>query len=79
MTKKQVQAFVYQLASFTVLFIAARYAIDQYTNLTGIWIPLTAFVIGTLVAPKFQAVKTKDGEKLYMKWLFIKGFKEIGS
>lgn len=79
MTKKQVQAFVYQLASFAVLFIAARYAIDEYTNLTGIWIPLTAFVIGTLVAPKFQAVKTKDGEKLYMKWLFVKGFKEIGS
>ena len=78
MTKKQVQAFVYQLASFAVLFIAARYLIAVYSSLTGIWIPLTAFVVGTLIAPKFQAVKTKDGEKLYMKWLFIKGFKEIG-
>ncbi len=77
MTKKQIQAFVYQLASFAVLFIAARYAIAMYTNLTGFWIPITAFVIGTLVAPKFQAVQTKDGEKLYMKWIFIKGFKEI--
>jgi hypothetical protein len=78
MTRKQIQAFVYQLASFAVLFIAARYAIAMYTNLTGLWIPITAFVIGTLVAPKFQAVQTKDGEKLYMKWIFIKGFKEIG-
>lgn len=78
MTKKQIQAFVYQLACFAVLFIAGRYAIATYTNLTGFWIPVTAFVIGTLVAPKFQAIRTKDGEKLYMKWIFIKRFKEIG-
>jgi len=29
------------------------------------------------LAPKFQAVKTNEGEKLFMKWLFIKGIKEI--
>ena len=51
--------------------------IEKYTSLTGIWISLTAFVIGTILAPKFQAVKTKDGEKLFMKWLFIKGIREI--
>ena len=51
---------------------------DRYTMLTGFWIPFTAFVIGTILAPKFQAVKTKDGGKLFMKWIFIKGIKEIG-
>jgi hypothetical protein len=39
---------------------------------------LTAFVIGTIIGPKFQAARTKDGEKLFMKWIFIKGIKEIG-
>lgn len=77
MTKLQVRAFLYQLISFAVLFIGFRFLIAKYTSLQGFWIPLTAFVIGTILAPKFQSVKTKDGEKLFMKWLFVKGIKEI--
>lgn len=45
--------------------------------LQGLWIAATSFVISTLLAPKFQAVKTKEGEKLFMKWIFIKGLREI--
>lgn len=74
---KQVKAFVFQLLCFAVLFIAARYLVAEYTGLTGYWIPVTAFVIGTLLAPKFHAVKTQEGEKLYWKWLFVKGVREI--
>jgi hypothetical protein len=65
------------LGSFAILFISFRYLIFKYTNLTGLFIPFTAFVIGTILSPKFQAVKTKDGEKLFMSWLFIKGIKEL--
>ncbi|RZJ54781.1 MAG: hypothetical protein EOO44_03750 [Flavobacterium sp.] len=79
MTKLQVRAFLYQLGSFAVLFIAGRFLIAQYTGLTGIWIPMTSFIVATLISPKFQAVKTKDGEKLFMKWIFVKGIREIGS
>lgn len=71
------KAFIYQLLSFAVLFIGFRYLIGVYTNLTGIWVPLTAFIIGTILSPKFQAVKTNDGEKLFMSWIFIKGIKQI--
>ena len=78
MTKLQIRAFIYQLGCFAILFISVRYIVAQYTNLTSFWIPLTAFIIGTIIAPKFQAVKTKDGEKLFMKWIFMKGIKEIG-
>lgn len=77
MTKLQLRAFIFNLLSFVVLFVGFRLLVDKYTQLTGIWISLTAFVIGTILAPKFQAVKTKDGEKLFMKWLFIKGVREI--
>jgi hypothetical protein len=38
---------------------------------------MVAFVIATVFAPKFQAVKTKEGEKLFMKIVFVKGVKEI--
>ncbi|PWA05056.1 hypothetical protein [Flavobacterium psychrotolerans] len=77
MNKLQVRAFIFNLLSFIILFVGFRYLVEKYTNLSGFWIPLTAFVIGTILAPKFQAVKTNDGEKLFMKWMFLKGIKEI--
>ena len=77
MTKLQVRAFLYQLGCFAILFISLQFLIDKYTQLSGLWIPMTAFVLGTILAPKFQAVKTKDGEKLFMKWMFVKGIKDI--
>ena len=77
MTKLQVRAFLYQLGCFAILFISIQFLLAKYTHLTGLWIPMTAFVVGTILAPKFQAVKTKEGEKLFMKWLFIKGIKDV--
>jgi len=71
------KAFIYQLLSFAVLFIIFRFVIATYTNLSGFWIPLTAFIIGTILSPQFQAVKTNYGEKLFMKWIFMKGIKQI--
>ena len=77
MSKLQVRAFLYNLGCFAILFILFRYLIGQYTSLSGLWIPMTAFIAGTLLAPKFQAAKTINGEKLFMSWLFVKGIKEI--
>jgi hypothetical protein len=77
MTKLQIRAFLYQLGCFAILFISGRYVIATYTELTGYWIPITSFIVATLISPQFQAVKTKDGEKLFMKWIFLKGVKEI--
>jgi len=37
MTKLQVRAFLYQLGTFAILFIAGRFIIAQYTGLTGFW------------------------------------------
>ncbi|KQS47735.1 MULTISPECIES: hypothetical protein [Flavobacterium] len=71
------KAFLYQLLSFAVLFILFRFLVAAYTNLHGFWIPLTAFMIATLLSPQFQAVKTNDGEKLFMKWIFMKGIRQI--
>jgi hypothetical protein len=77
---KKVKAFVFNFISFSLLFLPLYYLIQQYGGLTlsGYFIPITAFVLATLLAPKFQAVQTRDGEKLFMKWLFIKGVKEMG-
>lgn len=74
---KKTKAFIFQLLSFAVLFFTARYLVAKFTPITSFWIPFTAFIIGTILAPKFQAVRTKDGEKLFMKWIFTKGIREI--
>lgn len=73
----KVKAFILQLISFATLFIIVRYLLAQYTNLEGLWISITAFVLGTILAPQFQSVETKDGPKLFMKWIFMKNVKEI--
>jgi hypothetical protein len=74
---KKTKAFLYNFLGFAIIFFAARYLVGTFTHLQGYWIPVTAFVVGTILAPKFQTVHTSLGEKLFMKWLFIKGFKEI--
>lgn len=74
---KKTLAIIYNLVGFAILFIAMRYFVLNYTNLEGVWKPLTAAIISSLLAPKFQAVKTRNGEKLYVKALFLRGVKEI--
>jgi hypothetical protein len=74
---KQTKALVFNMLGFLILFIVFRYIVANYTGFTSWQIPVAAFLISTILAPKFQAVKTNDGEKLFMKWLFIKGVKEI--
>ena len=71
------KAIVYNFIGFAILFIIVRFVAATFTHLSGLWLPVTAFVVATLLAPKFQAVQTNEGEKLFMKWLFIKEVKEI--
>ena len=73
----QTRAFLYQLACFAVLFLAFRFMVDIFTSLRGVWVPLTAFVVGTILSPKFRVIKTPHGEKMFVSWLFMKGIKEI--
>ena len=77
MTKLQIRSLIYQLLCFGILFIGLQFLIKKYTDLSGLWIMGTAFVSATLLSPQFQAVKTKDGEKLFMKWMFMRGVRQI--
>jgi hypothetical protein len=74
---KKTKALIYNFLSFLAFFLPLLVLIQSFTGLTGIWIPITAGVVATLLAPKFQAIKTPQGERLFMKWIVIKGTKEI--
>lgn len=74
---KKIKAFVYNFLSFTALYIPALMLIGKFTNLEGFMISITAFVFSLVLGPKFQYLKTNDDEKIFVKWLFVKGIKEV--
>ena len=74
---KKTKAFLYNLLGFTFFYIISYFVVMTFGVLEGLWIAATSFVISTLLAPKFQSVKTNEGEKLFMKWIFIKDLREI--
>jgi hypothetical protein len=71
------KSFLYQLISFVIVFVPFRIVLEKYTTLDGIFPSVISFVITLILAPKFQVVKTKEGEKLFMNWIFKKGVREL--
>jgi len=74
---KQTKAFLYNSLSFALFFIPVYFLVKYKTNLNGLWIPVTSFFVSLILAPKFQAVRAREGEKLFMSWIFLKGVREI--
>jgi hypothetical protein len=74
---KKTKAFIYNFLAFTVFYIPAMFLIQMFTNLEGFMISMTAFVVSLALSPKFQYFKGSDGEKIFMKWLFVKGVKVV--
>lgn len=74
---KKTKAFIFNLLGFSFFYIISYFVVMTFGVLQGLWIAATSFVISTLLAPKFQVVKTNQGEKLFMKWIFIKELREI--
>jgi hypothetical protein len=71
------KALLYQFLSFAILFLIFRELTDVFSSLQGIWVSLVAFAISTLLAPQFKVVRTKDGDKLVITWILMKGVKVI--
>ena len=74
---KKVKSFLYNLVAFALLFFPIRYLVLEHFMLSTLMKPLIAFVIATILAPKFQVVQTSEGEKIFMKWIFMNNVKEI--
>ena len=74
---KKTKAFLFNLLGFSFFYIIFYFVVMTFGVLQGLWIAATSFLISTILAPKFQTVKTSEGEKLYMKWIFVKGLREI--
>ncbi len=75
--KPKHKALLYNFMAFVILFLIARLALGYYLPINPIFLAVTSAIIANVLAPKFGAIKTDEGEKVLMKWIFIKGVREI--
>ncbi|MGS4344757.1 hypothetical protein ACKUSY_03950 [Myroides odoratus] len=69
------KTILFQFVSFAVLFLLARVGLAYFTDLSGIWLPLVSAIVATVLAPQFKVFKTDEGDKICVKWIFLKGVK----
>lgn len=74
---KKTKVFIAQFLCFAVLFMIARLSIEFFTDLTTIVGSIISAVFATVLAPQFKVFDTQEGQKIYMRWIFIKGVKEL--
>lgn len=71
------KAILFNFISFAVIYLLIRYLVIEFFGLTGILTVIITAFIAIVLAPKFMVTKTKEGAKLVLKWIFIKGFKTL--
>lgn len=74
---KKTKAFLYNLAGFMVFFVPTWVICTNVFGMEGFLPKMIALVISIFLSPKFQFMKTAEGDKIFMKWLFVKGIKEV--
>ncbi|MEO0527683.1 MAG: hypothetical protein AAFZ89_10670 [Bacteroidota bacterium] len=71
------KALLFNFIGFAFLFIIVRLIMGYYLPINRIFLAVTSAIIANVLAPKFGAIETDGGEKILMKWIFIKGTREI--
>ncbi len=71
------KALLFNFIAFAALFIIIRLLLGYYWPINRIFLAVTSAILANVLAPKFGAIKTEQGEKIMMKWIFIKGIREI--
>ena len=75
--KPKYQVFIYNFLGFAVLFLIFRFGLSLFLTIDTFYLALIAAIAASVLAPKFTVIKTERKEKILMKWIFIKGFKEL--
>jgi len=74
---KKVKTFIYQLVSFSMVFIPFRLGLAYFTELDGFWPAFLSFLATLFLAPKFQVVSSNKESKIMMKSIFSKEIREV--
>ena len=75
--KPKDKAVLLNFIAFVTLFLVIRLILGHYLPINRIFLAVTSAILANILAPKFGAIRTKEGEKVFMKWVFRKGTKEL--
>lgn len=75
--KPKHKALLFNFIAFVTLFLIIRLTLGYYILIASVYLAVISAIVATILAPKFGVVKTNDGEKVLMKWIFIKGMREV--
>lgn len=73
----KLKALLYNFIGFIFFFLLIRMCMGYFLSINNILNLLIVGLITIILAPKFAVVKEHHGEKIKMKWIFIKGVKEV--
>lgn len=75
--KLQHKALLFNFLGFAVLFFIARFVVGTFMELPRVYLAIGSALFATILAPKFAVVRDTGGERLMMKWIFMKSPKEV--
>lgn len=75
--KPKHKVLIFNFLGFAILFVLFRFGLTLIMQLDSFYMSLIAAIAASILAPKFAVVKKEGVEKIVMKWVFIKGFKEL--
>ena len=75
--KPKHKVLVFNFLGFAILFVLFRFGLSLFLQLDSFYMSLIAAITASFLAPKFAVIKKKGVDKIVMKWIFLKGFKEL--
>ncbi|MDX1314465.1 MAG: hypothetical protein R3356_03095 [Eudoraea sp.] len=71
------KALFFNFVAFAIIFLTIRLSLEYFWPGNSTYLALISAIITIVISPKFAAIKTNSGEKLMMKWIFIKKVREL--
>ncbi len=74
------KAFLFNFLCFGLIFVLLRVVIFHvfFPEFATIFAASISGVVAIFLSPRFAALPTDQGEKLFVKWIFFRGIKKIG-
>ena len=75
---KQNKVLIVQFVCFAVLFLLGKLLLFLLQlNIEGFFNPLLCAIFATLLSPQFRVIRTDEGDKVMMRFIFNKKIREV--
>ncbi|MCW1953578.1 MAG: hypothetical protein KIH80_005360 [Flavobacteriia bacterium] len=71
------KALLFNFIGFAFFFLILRYLSGFIVPDTPLYVVVIAAIVANFISPKFGVIEGESGKKMMMKWVFIKGIREI--